>query len=390
MILKHIRIRNFLIHEDTELSLGDVSVLVGANGTGKSAIIDALFVVGRLARGPVERSFDSRGPFAFAARKRHGAPDDEPMAFALKFANDAYSAEATYEVELGLRDERVVVLSESLKSGGAPVYVRDQPQSETLLSQARRGDVAGLEQGPANFARQCARALGRILRYRLEPYQMQSDASEIEVVDAEEGDRPPPPYLGPRGENLAGLLYWFDQWEPNQMGSLTTTLLPLIPGFERIVFSTAVPGRVGWGIEFSDSRETVSAGNLSSGTLSIVGLVALVTFRGRTRNPVLICVEEPELGLTPSNALALYNELAALASSDMAQVLISTHSPHIAHCQLMTDDQTVFRLRPHGGIGAAEAFRASIVEQGGPEEWQNVVQGGGMGVNAVLRSMEEF
>jgi predicted ATPase len=390
MILKYIRIRNFLIHEDTELSLGDVSVLVGANGTGKSAIIDALFVVGRLARGPVERSFDSRGPFAFAARKRHGAPEHQPMAFSLRFANDAFSAEATYEVQLVLRDERVVVLSESLKSGNAVVYDRDTPQGETLLSQARRGEGADLGHGQANFARQCARALGRILRYRLEPHQMASDASETEAIDTEEGDRPPPPYLGPRGENLAGLLYWFDQWERHQMASLTETLSALIPGFSGIAFSTAVPGRVGWGIEFSDSRGTVSAGNLSSGTLSIVGLVALVTFRAQTRNPVLICVEEPELGLTPSNALSMYRELAELASGDMAQVLISTHSPHIAHCQLMSDDEAVFRLRPQGGIGAAEPFRASILEQQGPEGWQDVGQGGGIGVNAVLRSMEEF
>jgi predicted ATPase len=390
MILKHIRIRNFLIHEDTELSPGNLSILVGANGAGKSAIIEALFVIGRLSRGPVERSFESRGPFSFAARMRHGATDDARMAFSIRFANDAFSSVAQYDVELGLEEDHVMVLNERLQSGETEVYLRDSPQRETLLSEARRGSHPELSYQAANFVGQCARALGRILRYRLEPHLMASDSSETEVVDADESERPPPPYLGPHGESLSGLLYWLDQWSVEQMDSLSSTLLPLIPGFDRIVFSTAVPGRVGWGIAFADSRGTVSAGNLSSGILSIVGLVALVKFRGRARNPVLICVEEPEMGLTPSNALALYQELASLATGGMAQVLISTHSPHIAHRQLVMSDESVFRLTPQAGIGAAEPFRKSILAEQGVEGWEAVTQGGGMGVNAVLQTMEQF
>jgi hypothetical protein len=287
-------------------------------------------------------------------------------------------------------DNAVVVCDEKLSAAGTVVFSRDTPASETLLSEARRGDAIGLSGGDAKFAADCARALGRILRYRLEPHQLASDASEGEIVDTDEIDRPPPPYLGPRGENLAGLLYWFDQWEPTQMEALGTTLRDLISGFERVVFSTAVPGRVGWGVAFSDSREHVSARNLSSGTLSLVGLIALVTFRQRARNPVVICVEEPEMGLTPSNAVALYQELGALAAGDMAQVLISTHSPHIAYHQLDVDHESVFRMTPEGGIGAAAPYRTSLIDEQGAAGWQTVRQGGGMGVNAVLKSMENF
>src|SRR5919112_1202550 len=120
MILERLRVRNFLIHEETEISPRDVTVLVGANGSGKSALIDDLFLAGRLARGPIERSFEPRGPWSFDARRRHGAPEDAPVGLSLDFKTDQYSALATYDVELRKVNDRVVIGSERLLAGSNP------------------------------------------------------------------------------------------------------------------------------------------------------------------------------------------------------------------------------------------------------------------------------
>ena len=58
-MLRRLRLRNFKMHEDTQLELGAVNVLIGAQGTGKSSILHALAAL-RASSGKEGLTF--RGP----------------------------------------------------------------------------------------------------------------------------------------------------------------------------------------------------------------------------------------------------------------------------------------------------------------------------------------
>ncbi|WP_437733011.1 AAA family ATPase [Sorangium sp. So ce1335] len=53
-MLDTLEIIGFKSHADTKLSLGQVNVFVGANGSGKSSLLEALGVLGAAADGRVD------------------------------------------------------------------------------------------------------------------------------------------------------------------------------------------------------------------------------------------------------------------------------------------------------------------------------------------------
>jgi predicted ATPase len=65
MYIRDIRIKNFLVHQDTTMSLSPLTVFVGPNGGGKSAFFDAILNFSMLARGSLQQAF---GPYPFSYR----------------------------------------------------------------------------------------------------------------------------------------------------------------------------------------------------------------------------------------------------------------------------------------------------------------------------------
>ncbi len=60
MYIRHLRIRNYLIHKDTEIDLTPLTVLVGPHGGGKSALFDAMLNFSMVSRGSLRQAF---GPY---------------------------------------------------------------------------------------------------------------------------------------------------------------------------------------------------------------------------------------------------------------------------------------------------------------------------------------
>jgi len=69
MKLRHLEIKNFRGITNLDLKLGDMTVLIGENNTGKTAILDALKFALRSVRTRRSSSFDAYGllPSAFGS-----------------------------------------------------------------------------------------------------------------------------------------------------------------------------------------------------------------------------------------------------------------------------------------------------------------------------------
>jgi len=64
-MITHLRIKNFKLHKDTSLQLGNLNLLCGQNGVGKSSIIQALLLL--------RQSFQKEG------RLREGLDLNKPL-----------------------------------------------------------------------------------------------------------------------------------------------------------------------------------------------------------------------------------------------------------------------------------------------------------------------
>lgn len=70
MYIRDLRIRNYLVHQDTAVSLSPLTVFVGPHGGGKSALFDAM----------LNFSMVSRGKRSVLTRIRSGRRYTEPPA----------------------------------------------------------------------------------------------------------------------------------------------------------------------------------------------------------------------------------------------------------------------------------------------------------------------
>jgi predicted ATPase len=72
MYIHELTVRNYLIHRSTTIKLSPITVLIGPNGGGKSALFDAILNFSMLSRGSIRQSF-SYYPYSYAATKHRGA-----------------------------------------------------------------------------------------------------------------------------------------------------------------------------------------------------------------------------------------------------------------------------------------------------------------------------
>jgi predicted ATPase len=389
-------IENYSLHRSTRIDLEPVTVLVGRNGGGKSALLDALQLLGRTARGSLSEVFEETGPFSYRARLFHGVDQSQPMTFRVGFSPGADGDPMDYELAFGPDEHmRLVVQRESLSNSGGPtVFTRDRESFEgrgfddllpdmTVLAQARR--TSGYLPPEVHQVRNCAYALGRVLRFRIDAWAVGTDTPEIELPE-NEAETPREPGVGTRGDNTAAFLYWLRDYHGPILRALEADIRSVIPGFAAFDFSTARPGRISFLMGFNDDRGTVDSINLSSGTLSTVALLALARVRG-ARGPKVLCIEEPELGLTPGVAQSVFAKL--LGNTAQSQLLITSHSPHILCAALGQPDTAVLRVIPDDrGVADVLPVREAALQEHGVPGPVMLKEGGGVDVAFALKLME--
>jgi predicted ATPase len=314
--IKSIRIAGFRSLKDVTLEPGRVTVLIGANGAGKSNVLSALRMLRAMADqglrwyvaeagaaatllhyGPkqtpameLEVDFeDDGGRFAYVARLGHAA--DDTLAFLDERLDDRVADNATQSLGTGHREAR-------------------------LGAEARTGAFA------ARSAYQSLAGLGTF------HFHDTSGHSPLRQHSRQEDAR----RLHPDGSNLAAYLYMIANatgesyrkaWD--FINSMVNRIAPFI---ERLDPVLATPDqretsmvRLDW---FDETGYPFRTHHLSDGTLRMIALVTALVQPIELR-PAFIAIDEPELGLHPA-AISLLAGLIRSASAH-SQILIATQSP---------------------------------------------------------------
>ena len=362
--------------------LRPLNVLIGANGSGKSNVIEALEL---LRATPTD--------FAAAIRDGGGATEwlwkgDDPRKPATIDIHTGNTGIGTttpngrplrYRLEFTSTNNRVEVLDEAIEevrpdSGhddpyfyyrfrhGRPVInVREKPQDDRLSSGYNSGraqrhlqrddllpdqSVLAQRKEPELYPEVTwiGRRFEQIQTFRDWTFGRYAPLRQPQPADLPE-DR-----LLPDSRNLALLLNQVEHREPQRFNML---LKRFLPRFERM--STRVSGgTVQFYLHEPGFTSPIPPTRLSDGTIRFIAILATLL---SPSPPPLVCIEEPELGMHP-DAVALIGELLVEASARM-QLVVTTHSDSLVSALTSEPETVVACERP----GAGTTLRRLDVEK---------------------------
>jgi predicted ATPase len=383
MYIHTLKVKNYLSHRDTQISLSPITVLVGPNAGGKSALFDAMLNFSMAARGNIKEAFGPY-PFSYNATKYHGSLGFECIGFDLEFSRQVsaterlrysmeYSQQGTTEARapsFRIQSERLLLLPENRE-----IFNRSTPhlshlnkalpylQADRSIFAALRAAYLGTEVDPgAQLYVDAARDISRINRFRLNPYELAA-SSRLPDVSAKTNF---PPRIGYQGEDLASSLYYLKETNDPTLEVIVDRMRRVAPKFRGLEFNLLGPDRIAFLMVFDDARAEVSAVRVSSGLLLYLGLMVLIYSPNR---PPVLLIEEPENGLTPQAISEFYSAVRELAlradENQRSQVLISSHSPFVI-CEAWNgeDREFIHQVSVVDGHSAVRPFAKAIEESG--------------------------
>lgn len=368
--LCRLHITGYRALRDLEVELGPLTVIIGANATGKSSLFQALQLISSTAANELPPGIDGR---SLAATAFHvGGP--EQITCAMTF-------------DLGLRstfDYRVEILGPAK----SPSVARELLQTETLAATGKpfvfldfkngRGRVSEPTDRASSRSEWVLNPVGTALRRGLDPslhtigkvhdYLTHWAFYSGFDVGPSAALRQPVPLeadlvLSPSGANLTSVLMGLRSSHPDQWDEIQTHLGSALPDFERLnVMPAPGKGLVMASLKEHSLPQALPLADLSDGTLRFLCWATLLLSPAL---PSLLCIDEPETGLHP-RALAALAGLIRVASS-RTQIIVATHSPQLL-AEFDLNDIAVMR-RPFGTVelvrpSTSHALAAMVSELG--------------------------
>lgn len=322
MFIRSLKLRNILsFREPAPLDLKPLNILIGANGSGKSNLIDCIGVLQGLLDNPF--SYINRGGGADAWVWKGPKRTEDAARITCQFQLD--DEELEYLIVFGPVESTLVIHAESLRSvknaSRLPLYLDRSPGRLRIGGNSLNGgaNIAPTESVFAAYRNpldptpvtRTARTFNEIRIYRDFDTRVNSNARRGASSAAVKHP------LDDIGSNLALVLQDMDFH--GSLKRVKQYLMQLSDRFEDIKFS--VEGGIFQMYVRERDLGMISGIRLSDGTLKFLCLMAVLLDHDP---PPLVCIEEPETGLHP-DALALVADALREASTCM-QVVVTTHS----------------------------------------------------------------
>jgi predicted ATPase len=346
-LLTELRVAGWKSFRDVTINFGRLTVLIGANGAGKSNL---------LACFPLIRAVAERRLLDYW--KKHG------RAYQLFH----YGPKRTDQIEIGWTlNEKPNFLR--IKSSNDPGYASDSgslsagvyatgPSPETIFERAQKANEATREE------------ISRIRLYHFNDTSMFSRIRDLADIHQTQ-------YLHEDGGNLAAVLWQMRKDEAAHFKEIERQVRSGIPGFSHFELEPARGDRDEVRLEWigAESDYPMTPHQLSDGSLRWIALCTLLMQPVNWRTGVIL-IDEPELGLHP----ALLERLAGLIhyTSQRNQIIIATQSPFLLnffepeHVITINHDGRESRVQRHD----SESLRDWLEDYTMGELWEKNVLGG--------------
>lgn len=328
---------NFRCHRSTLVEFGRWTILYGGNGTGKSALLDALNLSSSFIDGTDARHLFPIGVFSLSAQMHDSTVGPLTFEISHRVGDGAHGPHEIlkYAVAFGSTMNSVTVLSETLDVDEENV-LSSTSGTKTRLSgpSCSDRDAANELVGRHRFAR----------RYRMEP-------RAIREVSASHH------YIERNGAGLASAVHFLKVDHPSSYTSLVSDFTHLFPEV-----SDVRPVQTGSGdmaLEFDTIGAAQMSGvNLSDGQALSLGILFLAH---APQGPRLLLLDEPEVTLSPVVVKRLL-ECVDRALAPDRQVVTTTHSPYVMQWGIHNGAE-VRQVRPDFGSRTwRESLRSQAIE----------------------------
>lgn len=271
-VIAFVDFQNFKALRNTHLTLRSFNLVIGANGSGKTSLIQALLQLRTLSKW--EETPESAGP---------SRPDGPHIKFQFSAPYETISAEISCVSDLRCDALKV-----------EPCDAPGWPQLRTQLSGIRAFFFDHLA-----MAAPTARA---------------------------EGEE-----LSSNGSNLAAVLAALQKKHPEAFVELESELVRIMPEFSKIKFVEPSATTVDVALRLSDGSGEVLSTDLSQGTLYLLGILCLAL---HPTPPTMVCIEEIDRGIHPRMLREVRDLLYRLSYPEeetraKVQVIATTHSPYL-------------------------------------------------------------
>jgi predicted ATPase len=350
-VLKSAHIKNFKSLGDVSLSFRGLTIIVGANASGKSSCLESLALLREIIKHG--KTFPSRH-IENDIRENNNF---EGIFFQVLIQD---KQEVDYSLKLILErdvEENLVILSENLKIGEIQVIsvirgegeVRDEDTQGVKQIYHSTPDTIALSSTGSFGIKPITLNIAEFIKnwgfYDLEPESIRSYGKFMASRSPTFADNPN--ILDIYGYQLKGILQKLASDENNQ------TFMEIADEVKRYLNVHLVIREKNKDIKEIKAIESngseIPFSNLSDGTLRMIGYISLLY---SSHLPSLIAIEEPERNLHP----AILTDLAFVLKrlSQRTQVVITTHSSQLLDCfslQDIANDVSIILVRKHPESG---------------------------------------
>jgi predicted ATPase len=346
-----VQIRDYKSIGRAVVDLEPFTVLVGANGTGKSNFVDALAFVQECLSHSLEQAAGLRGRAALLSRWEQ---DEARFGFRVRLSlPDEQLADYSFEIAetqdgFQVAHERCVILNQDRETAAFEIaagqFLRGIPGIRPKMSPDR---LALFAASATDEFRPVYDFLTSMRFYAIEPRQLTA------VQKSGSGES-----LEQTGSNAASVLKRLEEDRPADYERVCRLLGKAVNGIEGITAVASESGRDHL-LLFRQDLGIPEPGwfpgrQMSSGTLRLLGLLLAVY---QPQRPSLIAIEEPEATVHPAVAELVLQVLMDAAQD--RQVLITTHSPDILDAKELDDRQIRVVAMERGRTSIAPLARAS-------------------------------
>ena len=328
-MLTRVYVHNYKCLVNFELRLGKISLLVGPNGSGKTALLDVIGSVRQLLLGEAKAAEPSCFPFSTLTTWQRDQVQVVEIDAAISDDNFRYRLEIEHD-RYGKRGARVRL--ERLSSG------------DTTLFSFENGDVQLYRddgsQGPAYTADWTESALARVLpqggNQRLSSFVSHIRSVVVTSIC--------PPLIGAESHqedsvldrHASNFVNWYRQAlqiSPGAAGDHLNALKPILEGF--VDLSLQQSGLDVRALMFEVSHGTEDAlkywlrfSDLSDGQKAVVILYALLHFRSAD-SPLVLLLDEPDNYVALAEIQPWLDELSQLCEDTSSQAVLCSHHPEL-------------------------------------------------------------
>ena len=349
-MLTEFTIANFKSYSTSRLPLGSLTVLIGANASGKSNAIEGLRFLAWLAQG--QKLSSIQYAVNSADRIVRGRVNDLCHQGQTSFSIGCCLAATEWnqlEITLSVRDGEMHITNEQItsSSNNLPLYKISQPSQgfSTDVSVAYNNFTKGSNKpkltcsdqmaifvqldSPAQFAAKYTDSR-RVIPPTLRQYQqVLQNILFLDPVPAKmrEYSFKSDKRLQEDGTNLSSVLYRLWENQPENQSAILNFIQSLpeqaIDGID-FIFGPRDEVMVRLTETFGDRNRPCEAALLSDGTLRVLAIAAAML---SATEGSLVVIEEIDNGVHPSRAKHLLASIRNIAEERKLRVLLTTHNP---------------------------------------------------------------